>query len=236
MIKTAGRNGWRPARISGRELIRGAGAQAVIFDMDGVLADTEEFHQESWRILTERRFGVAAPPELISKTFGQTNENIIPLLYPPGEELDRAEIPGLSVEKEIYYRQAARGRVKPLAGVERFLSWLEGRGIPMAIGTSAPPENTRFLLSQFGWEGRFGAVVDRTGFRASKPWPDCFLEAAARLRVSPRRCIVFEDSLHGILAARRAGSMPAAVLTTLPGEVLLLQARWCFRDFMEIAC
>ncbi len=227
---------WTPARIWCGELIRSAAARAVIFDMDGVLTDTEEFHLESWRLLLERRFGLAVSAEMIRKTFGQSNETIIPLLVPPEVPLNREMLPQLSDEKEAYYREVARGKVKPMAGAERFLSWLEDNNVPTAIGTSGPPENIQFILSEFDWEGRFAALVDRTKFVASKPSPDCFLEAALRLRVSPSRCIVFEDSLHGILAARRAGAVPAAILTTLPREAFILHARWIFQDFLEIAC
>src|SRR5262249_11450506 len=158
-----------------------------------------------WRILLDRRFGVAVPPELIRTTFGQSNESIFPLLLPPGTVIDSGDLERLSEEKEACYREAARGRVRPLPGVEPFLAWLARQGIPTAVGTSGPLENIRFLLEEFGWRDRFRALVDRSGFVASKPAPDCFLTASARLGTPPARCVVFEDSLHGLRAARRAG-------------------------------
>src|SRR5258706_536464 len=106
----------RGARIPAAELIRLSGAQGVIFDMDGVLADTQEFHLESWRLLLERRFGLDSPAELIRSTFGQSNEKIIPLLVPHAV-LAPKEMAALSEEKEALYREVARGRVRPLPGV-----------------------------------------------------------------------------------------------------------------------
>ena len=226
----------RPARISARELLRSSGARGVIFDMDGVLADTEEFHLLSWQGLLEARFGLETPAGLIRSTFGQSNERILPLLLPPGRIPTGREVESLSEEKEARYREAARGRVRPLRGVERLLAWLGREGIPAAVGTSGPPENIRFLLEEFGWRSVFRALVDRSQFAASKPAPDCFLVAAARLGVPPGRSLVFEDSLHGLAAARRAGMAAAGIATTYPEEAIRPLSRWTFRDFTEIAC
>jgi beta-phosphoglucomutase len=231
----AGRWERRPARISARELVRSSGIEGVIFDMDGVLADTEEFHLLSWQGLLAERFGLEAPPGLIRSTFGQSNERILPLLVPAGRAPAGLEVERLSDEKEARYREAARGRVRPLPGVEDLLAWLSREGIPAAIGTSGPPENIRFLLEEFGWRRLFRALIDRSRFARSKPAPDCFLLAAERLGVAPRRSLVFEDSLHGLAAARRAGMAAAGIATTYPEEAIRLLSRWTFRDFTEIA-
>jgi HAD superfamily hydrolase (TIGR01509 family) len=226
---------FRGARIRAGELIRLAGARGVIFDMDGVLSDTQEFHLESWRLLLERRFAFTPPAGLIRSSFGQSNEKIIPLLFPQATFTPK-ELAELGEEKEALYREVARSRVRPLAGVEEFLSYLAEAGIPAAVGTSGPPENVRLILEEFRWEGRFQAVVDRDQFPASKPAPDCFLAAAARLGVPPHRTVVFEDSFHGLAAARRAGAVPVGIATTFPEVELILRARWAFRDFTEIVC
>src|SRR2546422_4774136 len=148
----------RGARLWAGDLVRGVAA--VIFDMDGVLADTEEYHLESWRRLLRRRFGLEPPAAVIQSTFGQSNELILPTLLPPGTSFEPAELPALSEEKEALYREAASGRVRPLPGLDRFLRWLGERRIPAAVGTSGPLENIRFLLSEFGWSGRFAALLD----------------------------------------------------------------------------
>ena len=224
---------FRAARIRAEELIRLSGARGVIFDMDGVLSDTQEFHLESWRLLLERRFGFTPPAGLIRTSFGQSNEQIIPQLFPQATFTPK-ELADLGEEKEALYREVARTRVRPLAGVEEFLSFLADAGIPAAVGTSGPPENVRLIIEEFRWAGRFQAIVDRDQFPASKPAPDCFLAAAARLGVPATRAVVFEDSFHGLAAARRAGAIPAAIATTFPEVELILRARWAFRDFTEI--
>src|SRR5262245_21767980 len=88
----------RPARIAARELLRSSGARGVIFDMDGVLADTDEFHLLSWQGLLEARFGLETPAGLIRSTFGQSNERILPLLLPPGRLPAGLELESLSDE------------------------------------------------------------------------------------------------------------------------------------------
>ncbi|MBN1441461.1 MAG: HAD family phosphatase [Planctomycetes bacterium] len=225
-----------PPRICASDLIEESCAQGVLFDMDGVLADTEACHVEAWVRLMDRHGAADVPADLIRATFGQTNDTIIPRLYRYAGQPAPERLGELSREKETFFREAARGRLKPLRGLPRFLDWLRKRGIPLAIGTSAPIENVRFLLDEFGWNRYFCVVVDRSRFAAGKPAPDCFLKAAELLRMPPERVLVFEDSMHGLLAARRGRFQPCAVGTTLPEAELRRHARWVIRDFRDIAC
>ncbi len=234
-------------KIHANDLVHKSGSEAVIFDMDGVLADTEKFHVEAWAVLARAhslypdgaepgRPGGEDAMELIQHTFGQTNDTIIPLLWRhAGRELVGG-VAELSHEKESYYREAARGRVRPMPGIGRFLRWLVAHDSPTAIGTSGPLENIEFLLTEFDWDGLFTSLIHRARFAAGKPAPDCFLKAAEELRVLPRRAIVFEDSVHGLLAARQGGFWPAAIASTHDESELLAYSRWVFRDFREVSC
>ena len=234
-------------RIHIQELFNSRCAVAAVFDMDGVLADTAAYHLEAWAALARAHalYPAARAPgtpgghsanELIHRTFGQTNDRIIPLLWRHAGKPLEADLGKLSYEKEAYYRDAARGRVQPLPGLERLLGWLHRSGVPTAIGTSAPPENVRLLLREFGWEELFCCLVDRTRFAAGKPAPACFLKAASEMRVQPRRTIVFEDSIHGLLGARQGGFIPAGVATLHTASELRFHSRWVFTDFREVSC
>ena len=196
---------------------READCEAVIFDMDGVLADTEEFHLEAWIQLVETH-SLENPDsgdtlksvldgmlKLIRETFGQANDTIIPLLWEKAGRSPGAALESLSVEKEDCDRRCARDRVRPMPGIEDFLRLLGEESIPAAIGTSVPEENVSFLLEEFGWAGLFSSLVHRGRIKAGKPAPDCFLKAAEDLGCAPARTIVFEDSLHGLEATREGG-------------------------------
>jgi len=212
------------------EVERSLGLRAVIFDMDGVLADTHPLHEESWAILYRRYRDGPLPRDLIRETFGQTNDRIIPRLLGPDVDVRRA-----GEFKEATFREIARGRVRPMPGLTRYLDAIRRRGLRTAIASSGPPENVALVVREFGWEDRFEAIVDRSAFARSKPEPDAFIEAAAGLGVEPARALVFEDSVHGLEAARRAGMARIALLGTAPIEVLRTMAIAAIRDFHSIA-
>ena len=225
------------------ELLRSTDCRAIVFDMDGVLADTEEFHLEAWIRLVanhDLEAGGRKPSEgmleLIRETFGQSNDTIIPLLWGkagrnPGDELE-----ALSHEKESCYRDCARGRVRPMPGIEAFLHLLKQENIPAAIGTSGPEENVSFILGEFGWDGVFHSLIHRNCFKEGKPAADCFLVAAGELGQPPDKTIVFEDSLHGLMAANRGGFAAAAIASTHAPEELTEYTQWVFRDFRSLSC
>ena len=230
------------------DLLREAHCEAVIFDMDGVLADTEEFHLEAWIQLVETH-SLENPDsgdthknvsdgmlKLIRGTFGQANDAIIPLLWKKAGRSPGAALESLSFEKEECYRNCARDRVRPMPGIEDFLRLLRDESIPAAIGTSGPEENVSFLLKEFGWTGLFSSLVHRGRFKAGKPAPDCFLKAVEDLGRAPAKTIVFEDSLHGLEAARKGGFLPAAIASTHEPVELTAIARGVFRDFLELSC
>lgn len=214
-----------------------AQAGAAIFDMDGVLTNNEAEHLVAWKRLIKEHHGGEVSEDLIRQTFGQTNDVIIPALW----ELAGAEHPGgqlaeLSFQKEFFYREAARGKIQPLAGIERLLAWIESEGIPIAVGTSAPIENVEFVLEEFGWTGRFREIVHRARFVGGKPAPDCFLCGSALLGHRPRDIVVFEDSVHGLDAARCGGFQPCALATAGDADRLRTRARWVLRDFRDVSC
>ncbi len=225
------------------DFLKSTGCRAVIFDMDGVLADTEEFHLEAWIRLVEAHgleTGDQVPSEemleLIRSTFGQANDTIIPLLWEKAGRPIGDELAALSLEKEHCYRGCAGRRVRPMPGIEDFLGLLKKENIPAAIGTSGPEENVSFLLEEFSWENVFDSLVHRSRFRKGKPAPDCFLTAAEELGQAPDKTVVFEDSVHGLMAARSGGFTAAAIASTHEPAELREYTEWVFRDFRSLSC
>ena len=231
------------SQIQALDFLRNTDCRAVVFDMDGVLADTEEFHLEAWGRLVEAH-GLEDGEqrlseemlELIRSTFGQANDTIIPLLWEKAGRSPGDALAALSLEKEQCYRSCARGRVRPMPGIEDFLGFLKKENIPAAIGTSGPEENVSFILDEFNWRTVFHSLVHRSRFKKGKPAPDCFLVAAEELGHPPDKTIVFEDSVHGLMAANSGGFTAAAIASTHEPAELTQYTGWGFSDFRSLSC
>lgn len=188
----------------------------VLWDMDGVLVDTEELHFESWgQVLA--RYDVPFTRELFRKTFGMNNAGTVTALWPSTPEPEL--IVEVSRRKEIIFRQILRGRVQALPGVLEWLARFQAWGFRQAVASSAPPANIDALVDELGIRTYFLALAPGDSL-PSKPDPAVFLEAARLLELAPDRCIVVEDSVAGVSAAHRAGMRCIAVATTNPPAAL----------------
>jgi HAD superfamily hydrolase (TIGR01509 family) len=194
-----------------------AGAFLAIFDHDGVLVDSLEFHKRAWLELA-RRTGLPLTPEVIRETFGMTNFSIFRLLW--GDALEPAEARRYSDLKEECYRDEARGRITLMEGVRKLLDDLTARGVLLAIGSSGPRPNLELTVESCGLSGRFATIVALEDIERGKPDPQIFLIAAKRVGVDPSRAVVFEDAPVGIQAAKAAGMYAVGVTTTHPAQTL----------------
>jgi HAD superfamily hydrolase (TIGR01509 family) len=177
--------------------------------MDGVLVDTFPFHYRAWSEVCRRRKR-DLDVETFQAVFGIMNEITVPRLLgvDPGQ---RDLIQRIGEEKEALFRDLVRGHTEPMAGVLSWLRALRARGIPSAVATSAPRANMEALLGGSHLQPYFEALVCAEDVTHNKPAPDLFLAAAARLDVSPAQCLVIEDSLVGVQAARAAGMSCLAI-------------------------
>lgn len=190
----------------------------AIFDWDGVVIDSSAHHEESWERLAKET-GYHLPPGHFKKGFGMKNEFIIPNLL--HWTTDPAEIGRLSLRKEALYRDIVlEWGLKPLAGVVTWLNQLREAEIPCAIGSSTHRLNIETGLASIGLKDRFQVIITAEDVSHGKPDPEVFLNAASRLSVPPKSCVVFEDALVGIEAAHRGGMKVVAVATTNPIELL----------------
>ncbi len=186
-------------------------AFAAIWDMDGVLVDTGQFHFQSWVEALAKR-SVRLTYNQFSATFGMNNTSILKLWL--GADTPQSEIDRVGDDKEVIFRQlvAAEG-IQPLPGVRSLLEGLQQAGFRLAVASSAPQANIDVLLETTRMRPFFDAVVSASRL-PGKPDPAVYLEAAARLAVAPARCVVVEDAVAGVEGARRAGMRCIAVTTT----------------------
>jgi beta-phosphoglucomutase family hydrolase len=190
----------------------------ALFDWDGVIIDSSSHHEESWERLA-REVGKPLPEGHFKKTFGRKNEFIIPEMLQWTRET--AEIRTLSLRKEALYREVVAERgVEALPGVRTWLERLQSAGVPCAIGSSTHRENIQLSLGMIGLGEFFQGIVTSEDVTLGKPHPEVFLAAASRVDRAPERCVVFEDALVGIQAARAGGMKVVAVATTHPAEEL----------------
>jgi len=177
-------------------------ARAVLWDMDGTLINSEEFHWISWRD-TMANEGIAITHEQFLSSFGQRNDSIIPRWLGAASNPERIE--RIADAKEELYRDLVRKNgISPLPGVASLVHKLHEQGWLQAVASSAPRLNIEAVLEALAATHSFQAIVSAEDVRKGKPDPEVYLTAAARVGVSPDRCIVVEDAVAGIEGARRA--------------------------------
>jgi HAD superfamily hydrolase (TIGR01509 family) len=189
----------------------------AIFDHDGVLVDSLEFHTQAWFELG-RRAGLNFTPEFIHETFGMTNPSIFRRLL--GDSIGADVLREHSELKEACYRDIARGRIKLMDGVRGVLDALTKQGVKLAIGSSGVLPNLELTVEECGLTGRFAAIASLEDITRGKPDPQIFLVAAAKARCEPARSVVFEDAPVGIQAAKAAGMYAVGLTTTHPAASL----------------
>jgi HAD superfamily hydrolase (TIGR01509 family) len=174
----------------------------VLWDLDGTLVDSEEFHWLSWRD-TMRREGVELTYERFLASFGQRNDRILNTWLP---DADAVRARRIGEEKEAEYRRLVEAHgLEPLPGARAWLVALRDRGWKQSIASSAPGENVLTMLRVLGLQSQLDAIVSAEDVTIGKPDPQVFLRAAQKLAVPPARCIVVEDAAAGVEGGRRGG-------------------------------
>lgn len=179
--------------------------QAVIFDLDGVLVSTDEFHFKAWKELADN-LGIAFNREINERLRGVSRMESLEIIlerstisYTGKEKIDMA------TRKNDHYRELLNNLSADdvLPGVNTFIDILTDNNIRLAVGSSS--KNARLILQKTGLSSRFEVVVDGNQIAASKPDPEVFLKAALQLNADPVCCLVVEDADAGVEAAIRAG-------------------------------
>jgi beta-phosphoglucomutase len=183
---------------------------AFVFDMDGVIVDSDPYHRRAWEIFN-KRYGVDTTEEMHRRVYGKRNDEILREYF--GPELGDEEVSARSAAKEVLYRELIGERLDDalVRGLKPFLE--RHAGVRMAVASNAESANLEFVLKGAGILPFFQAMVDGHQVERSKPHPDVYRKAAERLGVNTANCVVFEDSYPGIEAATLAGMRIVGVRT-----------------------
>jgi beta-phosphoglucomutase len=192
-------------------------ADAVVFDMDGVLVDSGVHHREAW-IAMCRDCGMVPPPEFWRLTIGRPAEEAVLLLI---GAIGAAEALRLADIKRGHYERLARRGLMAVPGVGDFVKQLTRAGVPRAVATSASRRDLERALDALGLREHIDVAVTADDVRRGKPHPEVYLKAAEHLGVDAAACIVFEDAIVGVHAARAAGMRVIGVTTAHTADELV---------------
>lgn len=195
---------------------------ALIFDMDGTLVHNMPIHNQAWHD-TLAEAGVQIDLDEFNRaSTGKKAAEILRMML--GPQLSDEEVAYWGERKEALYRERFTCCRELLPGLLRLLEQAHAMNIPMAVATAASPENIPFILDELDLRRHFKTVIGADQVQHGKPNPEIFLKAAQALGVEPANCLVFEDALGGIEAARRASMDAVMLCTTIPASDVAGQA------------
>ncbi len=203
----------------------------IIFDIDGVLVDSNPVHLLTWQQIG-REDGFDFSPELFYQTVGQTTRAILAQYW--HRPLSDEEIRQFDLRKEYLYREIAEEKLLPFPGAIDFIQRRFDEGYTLSVGSSGPGFNVDFVLEKLGIKPFLSGWVSGTDVQNGKPAPDIFLAAAKTMGLPPQRGIVIDDSLSGITAANRAGMTAVAFFSGGHHQSEYEQARLVVHSFAEL--
>ena len=194
--------------------------EGLIFDCDGVLVDSEPFSCGTWNVIFEEQYNIDIGTNynaILGKNLRDAAEYYSKKYNLP---YDNETLKKLAQLKEDTYYRIAEGKLHPIPGVNRIIQEAKDLNLKIAVASSGSINKINFNLSQAGLNKEFRNIVSADDVKNAKPAPDIFIEAMNRLEIEPKKCIIIEDSLSGIKAAKSSGAFTIGIATTFSVEHL----------------
>jgi beta-phosphoglucomutase len=185
--------------------------KALIFDIDGTIIDNMGYHHRAWQRLMAELGLKWSLEEVKAKMWGK-NEEIFERLFPG--KYSSQQVLEMTRQKELWYIESFRPHIQLVRGLPALLKEAQARGVKLGLATAAPSMCVEFAVGALALDQHFEVIVKADDVKMSKPHPETFLMAAAKLGVEPQLSLVFEDAPVGVTAADAAGIDSVVLLTT----------------------
>ncbi len=203
--------------------------KAFIFDLDGVTTNTVWHHFQAWKKMFKEE-GMKFSKKDYQKIDGIPRDEGIKKIV---GKVSKIKIKKMGGKKQKYYREFLEKKPPSLLpGFKNFVKKLKKKGIKIAVASSS--KNTNFILEKLKIKNLFDAIITGYDFKKPKPHPEIFLNTAKKLKISPRECVVIEDSQAGIEAGKKAGMKVIGFSSSKPKRKLLQGADKVISSFKEI--
>ena len=193
--------------------------KAIIFDLDGTLVDSLPYHHESWRIffknnnIKENDFS-----EIIKEYKGGGTLELMTSVF--GNMYTKDELKKMSDDKEVIFRDIYRSKIYPIEGLKQFLDNLKENNILLSIGSNAIRKNVLMTIEELGITNYFSSIICGDEVSRGKPDPEMYIKTLSNLNVGKDECIIFEDSIEGVTAAKNADIKVIGVTSSQSSEKL----------------
>ena len=193
--------------------------KAIIFDLDGTLVDSLPYHHESWRIFFKKNNIEENDFDEIYKNYkgGGTLELMTSVF---GDIYTKDELEKMSDDKEVIFRDIYRSKIFPINGLRKFLDSLKKNNISLSIGSNAIRKNVLMTIKELGITNYFSSIICGDEVSKGKPDPEMYIKTLSNLKVNKNECIIFEDSIEGVTAAKNANIKAIGVTSSQSSEIL----------------
>ena len=189
----------------------------LIFDMDGTIVDSLPYHNEAWKIFFNEN-KVENFSEKLNEYKGGGTLDLMRTVY--GDQYSKKELKKMSEDKEKIFRKIYKGEIKQILGFKKFLGELKSKDIMIGLASNAIRKNVSMIINELEIYDYFDSIICGDEVINGKPNPEMFNETIDRFNISKNECLIFEDSLEGVLAAKNSGVKVIGITSSSSNKVL----------------
>ena len=191
--------------------------KGIIFDMDGTIVDSLPYHYEAWKIFFNEN-KVENFSEKLNEYKGGGTLDLMRTVY--GNQYSKKELKKMSEDKEKIFRKIYKGEIKQILGFKKFLDELKSKDIMIGLASNAIRKNVSMIINELEIYDYFDSIICGDEVINGKPNPEMFNETIDRFNINKDECLIFEDSLEGVLAAKNSGVKVIGITSSSSNKVL----------------